>query len=225
MAYAGSLRAFAKGGQRAELKTNFATCWEVSCSSCSHTDTTQASGSRQSCPVRPAMRDLDSVRGTASHGEYVWLSHGPLYYGSSTGVHGLAHAACCVIYHNDDHGPPRSNLSASAAASYDICSTSTPRPNLMVRCGWSLVGTCKGVNLPVCMQIDRQAYKQKMQKYVIRVWRRSRDLLFFSHLSTSVERHSLVRRIPCSTMSTGFLQCFDTVGLVIWPVNRPRNDL
>jgi len=41
------------------------------------------------------------------------------------------------------------------------------------------------------MQIDRQAYKQKNQKYVIRVSRWSRNLLFFLDLSISVERHSL----------------------------------
>ena len=41
----------------------------------------------------------------------------------------------------------------------------------------------------VCGSIDRRAYKPKMQKYVKRVSRRSRDLLF-SDLE-SVERHSL----------------------------------
>jgi len=37
---------------------------------------------------------------------------------------GLAHVAYCVIYQNDDYGPPHSSLGASAAASYDICSSS-----------------------------------------------------------------------------------------------------
>jgi len=55
----------------------------------------QAAGSRQSCPVRPAIRDLDNVRGRLA----------------MMSVCGIAHAACCVIYHNDD----RAALSIAAS--------------------------------------------------------------------------------------------------------------
>jgi len=42
------------------------------------------------------------------------------------------------------------------------------------------------------VQIDRQAYKPKKLKSRSKgAWPTSRDLLFFSDLSTSVERHSL----------------------------------
>ena len=41
------------------------------------------------------------------------------------------------------------------------------------------------------VRIDRETYKPKNAKEGQRVSRRSRDLLFFSDLSTSVERHSL----------------------------------
>ena len=56
------------------------------------------------------MRDMDSVSGTAIH------------------------MMSCVIYHNDDRGPPHRSLGASAAAdaaSYDTDICSTRRPTLL----------------------------------------------------------------------------------------------